>query len=101
MYTQRPDRVSANLTDGRIIRYIAMILTLFLPAFYIASTTFQNQMLPVEMALSIQKAKENVPFSSGFEVMGLLIAFEILIEALFDALNGYLILKIRAFSIFH
>ncbi|HHU71731.1 MAG TPA: spore germination protein [Clostridiales bacterium] len=120
MYTQRPDRVSANLTDGRIaisvdgipfvyvlpcqlpmlmqspedyanhfiigsslriIRYIAMILTLFLPAFYIASTTFQNQMLPAEIALSIQKAKENVPFSSGFEVMGLLIAFEILIEA--------------------
>jgi spore germination protein KA len=120
MYTQRPDRISANLTDGRIaivvdgipfvyllpcqlpmlmqspedyanhfivgsalrmIRYIAMILTLFLPAFYIAATTYQNQMLPVQLALSTQAAKQNVPFSSASEVLGLLVAFEILIEA--------------------
>lgn len=120
MYTQRPDRVSANLSDGRIalvvdgmpfvyllpcqlpmlmqtpedyanhfligsflriIRYVSMIVTLFLPAFYIAATTYQNQMLPVKLALSIQKAKLNVPFSSAAEVLGLLIAFEIIIEA--------------------
>lgn len=120
MYTQRPDRISANLSDGRIalvvdgipfvyllpcqlvmlmqspedyanhffvgsalrlIRYVAMLLTLFLPAFYIAATTYQNQMLPVQLALSTQAAKQNVPFSSATEVLGLLIAFEILIEA--------------------
>jgi spore germination protein KA len=120
MYTQRPDRISANLSDGRIalvvdgipfvyllpcqlvmlmqspedyanhffvgsalrvLRYIAMIVTLFLPAFYIAATTYQNQMLPVQLALSTQAAKQNVPFSSATEVIGLLIAFEILIEA--------------------
>ena len=120
MYTQRPDRVSANLSDGRIalivdgipfvyllpcqlpmlmqspedyanhffigsslriVRYLAMIVTLFLPAFYVASTTYQNQMLPVQLALSIQASKINVPFSSAFEVLILLIAFEILIEA--------------------
>ncbi len=120
MYTQRPDRVSANVSDGRIalvvdgipfvyllpcqlpmlmqspedyanhyfigsslriIRYISMIMTLFLPAFYIAATTYQSQMLPVQLALSTQAAKKNVPFSSSSEVLGLLIAFEILIEA--------------------
>ena len=120
MYTQRPDRVSANLSDGRvalivdgipyayilpcqlpmlmqspddyanhfligsslrIIRYISMIVTLFLPAFYIAATTYQSQMLPVQLALSTQVAKQNVPFSSASEVLGLLISFEILIEA--------------------
>lgn len=120
MYTQRPDRVSANLSDGRIgllvdgipfayllpcqlpmlmqtpddyanhfligsslriIRYISMIVTLFLPAFYIAATTYQSQMLPVQLALSTQAAKQNVPFSSASEVLGLLISFEILIEA--------------------
>jgi spore germination protein KA len=120
MYTQRPDRISANLTDGRIalavdgnpfvyllpcqlpmlmqspedyanhffvgsalrmLRYISMIITLFLPAFYIAATTYQNQMLPVQLALSTQAAKQNVPFSSSTEVLGLLIAFEVLIEA--------------------
>ena len=120
MYTQRPDRVAANLSDGRIalvvdgipfvyllpcqlpmlmqspedyanhfligsslrvIRYLSMVVTLFLPAFYIAATTYQNQMLPVELALSTQAAKQNVPFSSAAEVLGLLISFEILIEA--------------------
>ena len=120
MYTQRPDRVSANLSDGRIalvidgipfvyllpcqfpmllqspedyanhyligsslriVRYIAMILSMFLPAFYIAATTYQNQMFPVKLALSTQQSKLNVPFSSSAEVIGLLIAFEILIEA--------------------
>lgn len=120
MYTQRPDRVSANLSDGRvalvvdgipfayllpcqlpmlmqspddyanhflvgsslrIIRYLSMIMTIFLPAFYIAATTYQSQMLPVQLALSTQAAKQNVPFSSAAEVLGLLISFEILIEA--------------------
>jgi len=120
MYSQRPDRISANLSDGRIalvvdgmpfvyllpcqlvmlmqspedyanhflvgsslrtIRYISMLITLFLPAFYIAATTYQNQMLPVQLALSTQAAKQNVPFSSATEVLGLLIAFEVLIEA--------------------
>lgn len=120
MFSQRPDRISANLSDGRIalvvdgipfvyvlpcqlvmlmqspedyanhyfvgsalrvIRYLSMIVTLFLPAFYIAATTYQNQMLPVQLALSTQEAKKNVPFSSATEVMGLLISFEILIEA--------------------
>jgi spore germination protein KA len=120
MYSQRPDRIAANLTDGRIalavdgfpfvylipcqlpmllqspedyanhfyvgsalrmLRYISMIVTLFLPAFYIAATTYQNQMLPVQLALSTQAAKQNVPFSSATEVLGLLLCFEILIEA--------------------
>jgi spore germination protein KA len=120
MYTQRPDRVASNLSDGRvalvvdgipfayllpcqlpmlmqspddyanhfligsslrIIRYLSMIITLFLPAFYIAATTYQSQMLPVQLALSTQAAKQNVPFSSASEVLGLLISFEILIEA--------------------
>jgi len=120
MYTQRPDRVSANLSDGRIavivdgipfvfilpcqlvmlmqspedyanhfivgsslrvLRYISMVVTLLLPAFYIAATTYQNQMLPMKLALSTQEAKANVPFSSATEVLGLLLAFEILIEA--------------------
>ncbi|HPU63326.1 MAG TPA: spore germination protein, partial [Mobilitalea sp.] len=57
------------------------IITLFLPAFYIAATTYQSQMLPVQLSLSIQAAKQNVPFSSATEVLGLLISFEILIEA--------------------
>ena len=120
VYTERPDRLSANLTDGRVgllidgipfayilpcqmpmlmqspedyaqnffvssvlrmLRYLALILTLLLPAYYVSVTTFQYEMLPTQLALSIQQAKTNVPFYSFVEVIGMLIAFEILIEA--------------------
>jgi len=65
----------------RCLRYITMLVSLLLPAFYIAVTTFHSQLLPLQMLLSIQKAKINVPFSSCVEVLGLLFSFEILIEA--------------------
>lgn len=65
----------------RMLRYFMMLLSLLLPAFYIAVVTFHDQMLPVQMILSIQQSKINVPFSSWLEVLGLLLAFEILIEA--------------------
>lgn len=65
----------------RCLRYITMLVSLLLPAFYIAVTTFHSQLLPLQMLLSIQKSKINVPFSSCMEVLGLLFSFEILIEA--------------------
>ena len=58
-----------------------MLLTLFLPALYVAMVTFHQEMIPTRLALSIIAAKENVPFRSGFEVIVLLLAFEILQEA--------------------
>ena len=51
--------------------------TNILPAFYIAAT-FQNQMLPPRLHIDTNKLQD-VPFSAS-EVLGLLIAFEILIE---------------------
>lgn len=65
----------------RCLRYITLLVSLLLPAFYIAVTTFHSQLLPLQMLLSIQKAKINVPFSSCIEVLGLLFSFEVLIEA--------------------
>lgn len=65
----------------RFLRYISLLVALLLPAFYIAVTTFHSQLLPLQMVLSIQKAKINVPFTSCVEVLGLLLSFEVLIEA--------------------
>ncbi len=64
-----------------LLRYGCMLLTLFLPALYVAMVTFHQEMIPTRLALSIIAAKENVPFRSGFEVLVLLLAFEILQEA--------------------
>ncbi len=64
-----------------VLRYICLLATLILPAFYIAVVTFHQEMIPTRLALSIIAAKADVPFTTVFEVLLLLIAFEILQEA--------------------
>ena len=119
-YTERPDRFSAGLTEGRVgilvdglplgwltpgtlgqffktpqdrssnwmaasvlmvLRYLCMLTTLFLPALYIAAVTFHPEMLPTRLTLSIIAAKQDVPFTTIFEVLIMLIAFELVQEA--------------------
>ncbi len=63
------------------LRYFCMVITLILPALYIALVTFHPEAIPVELALSIVSAKQEVPFSTIFEVLILLMAFEVLQEA--------------------
>lgn len=64
-----------------VLRYACMLITLFLPAFYIAVVTFHQEMIPTRLALSIIAAKRDVPFVTVFEVLIMLLAFEILQEA--------------------
>ena len=64
-----------------LLRYLCLLATLLLPALYIAMVTFHQEMIPTKLALSIIAAKEDVPFRSTFEVLVLLVAFEILQEA--------------------
>lgn len=64
-----------------ILRYLCMGITLLLPALYIAIVTFHPEAIPVKLALSIASAKQEVPFSTIFEVLIMLIAFEVLQEA--------------------
>ena len=73
------DYVSA--TCVRILRYLALIVSLMLPALYVAMATFEQQMLPTKLLMAIIESKENVPFPTLLEVMGLLAAFELLQEA--------------------
>ncbi|MFI3249451.1 MAG: spore germination protein [Eubacteriales bacterium] len=63
------------------LRYLCMMVTLLVPALYIALVTFHPEAIPVELALSIVAAKQQVPFSTIFEVLILLLAFEVLQEA--------------------
>ena len=64
-----------------VLRYLCMVLTLFLPAVYTAAVTFHLELLPTRLALSIISAKQDVPFTTVFEVLLMLIAFEIIQEA--------------------
>ena len=73
------DYVSAYFI--RVLRYGAMLLGLLLPGVYIALAMFHQQMIPLPLLRAIIASKENVPFSTAAEVLGLLLCFELLQEA--------------------
>ena len=68
-------------TAIRLLRYGCMLVSLLLPALYVAAVTFHPEMIPAKLALSISAARRQVPFSGVFEVLALLAAFEVLQEA--------------------
>ena len=83
-FLQAPEDYSQNFIVGsiiRTIRYALLITTLMLPAFYISVTTFHPEMMPTDLAESIIASKEGVPFSIFMEVLIMLLAFEVLVEA--------------------
>ena len=65
----------------RVLRYIALLLSLLLPGLYVAAAYFHPEMLPTQLLLSIIESKKDVPFPTVMEVLGLLVAFELLQEA--------------------
>lgn len=73
------DYVSASFI--RVLRYCALAMSLLLPGFYIAMAVFHQEMIPLPLLRSIIESKANVPFSTTLEVLGLLVAFELLQES--------------------
>lgn len=65
----------------KVLRYIALLASLLLPAIYIALATFHQAVIPLPLLRSIIESKEAVPFSTTAEILGLLIAFELLQES--------------------
>ncbi|MDF2962720.1 MAG: GerA spore germination protein, partial [Paenibacillus sp.] len=65
----------------RIIRLILFIMSLLLPSFYVALTTFHPQMIPVVLMMSISSAREGIPFPTVVETLLMDIMFEGLREA--------------------
>lgn len=68
-------------TALRVLRWGCMLVTLFLPGLYVAAVTFHPEMILVKLAMSIVAAKQEVPFSAVFEVLIMLVSFEVLQEA--------------------
>lgn len=65
----------------KFLRLLAIFITLFLPAFYVAITGFHQELLPTELLFSLMASKENVPFPVIFEILIMEISFELIREA--------------------
>ncbi|MGB9678918.1 MAG: spore germination protein [Thermoanaerobacteraceae bacterium] len=65
----------------RVLRISAMFIALLLPSIYIAETTFHQEMIPTQLAISIAAQREGVPFPALLEALFMETFFEILREA--------------------
>lgn len=65
----------------RVLRYLALMTSLLLPAIYIVLAAYHPDVIPLPMLRAIIESKQDVPFSTTAEVLGLLIAFELLQES--------------------
>ncbi len=72
---------SSNITFTRILRTIALVITIFTPAIYIAITTFDQNTIPDKLLISLAIQREGVPFPTTFEIILLTTIFEILRES--------------------
>ena len=64
-----------------LLRWVALFLSLCLPAAFVAISMYHQEMLPVKLLLSMTAAKQYVPFGVAAEVIAMLLSFELLQEA--------------------
>lgn len=75
-YYQKP----FNTSFIRIIRFIAFIIGIFLPGYYIAVTTRNYNFVPLDLLLIFKVGRAFVPFPAYIEALFMIISFEILRE---------------------
>ena len=65
----------------RLIRAIALFMSIFLPGLFVAVCCFHQQIIPFRLFLSIAASESGTPFSVGFSLLIIGLAYEILREA--------------------
>lgn len=65
----------------RVLRYIAFMISLVLPAFYVATISFHFEVIPLKLLLSIGESREKVPFPPVLEALVMELSLEMLREA--------------------
>jgi spore germination protein KA len=68
-------------TFARWIRFIFLLVAVFAPSFFVAVTSFHQEMIPTSLLLSIASAREPVPLPIMIEALIMEIIFEALREA--------------------
>ncbi len=72
---------SINTTFIRILRLVAFIISIFLPSYYIALITHNQNAIPVNLLLNLKSSQMNTPFPIFIEAIMMIVAFEILKES--------------------
>ena len=70
-----------NVSFSRILRVICFFLALLTPALYISLMTFNPELIPDQLLISLAIQRDGVPFPTAIEVLIFIITFELLREA--------------------
>jgi len=65
----------------RFFRFIALLITIFLPGFYISLITFQIDQIPYSLVATISASRLGLPLSASMETVMMLLLFELFKEA--------------------
>lgn len=66
---------------GRILRILSFVVSIALPAIYVAMVTYHQEMIPTPLLLSISAARQGLPFPTALETVFMLVVFEMLRES--------------------
>ncbi len=83
-FIKNPDdyyEMSINVVASRIIRVIALILALLTPAIYISLMAYNLEAIPSGLLINFSVQRDGVPFSTVFEILVMMIMFQILRES--------------------
>jgi spore germination protein KA len=65
----------------RLLRWSSLLTALLAPAFYVAVTTFHQDLIPTDFLGGLLSSRSSVPFPGMVEAMVMVLAFEVLLEA--------------------
>jgi spore germination protein KA len=68
-------------TFSRWLRLVGLMITLLLPATYVATTTYHPEVLPTSLLITLAASREGVPFPAFIEALLMELTFEVLREA--------------------
>lgn len=68
-------------TLARILRLLSVIISIYLPAYFVAAELFHLQLIPLSFLLTIVNSIKGIPLSPSIEMFFTLLIFEILNEA--------------------
>jgi len=72
---------AARATFTRLLRIFALLVAIYLPAFYIAAQLFKLQLFPIKLLQTISGSIREIPLSPSLEMLLVLLVLEVLNEA--------------------
>lgn len=72
---------SYRATTLRVIRFISVLIGIFLPALYVSAQLYKNQIIPFRLLLTISSSVQGLALSPSIEMFLTLLVLEVLNEA--------------------